>query len=122
VQEKLRINLYPEIWQKIAPYSCQLNMDECEDIDRTWQFIATKAGLSVEEVKKAIIPAKDLYIILDHTRTLMMIITDGSLPSNVGGGSNVRNILRRTFAILKNHGWWETLGGIDGFLKIFEYH
>jgi len=29
-----------------------------------------------------------------------MIIEDGSLPSNVGGGANVRNILRRVFALL----------------------
>jgi len=43
---------------------------------------------------------RDIYIILDHTRTVFMIIYDGSLPSNVGGGSNVRNILRRVFAIL----------------------
>ncbi len=34
-----------------------------------------------------------------------MIINDGSLPSNVGGGANVRNILRRVFSIIKKHGW-----------------
>ena len=50
-----------------------------------------------------------------------MIITDGSLPSNVGGGANVRNIIRRVFAILKKNDWWGTLT-MDGFLKIFEYH
>jgi alanyl-tRNA synthetase len=38
-----------------------------------------------------------------------MIVYDGSLPSNVGGGSNVRNILRRVFALLKKNNWWEKI-------------
>jgi alanyl-tRNA synthetase len=38
-----------------------------------------------------------------------MTISDGSLPSNVGGGANVRNILRRVFAILKKQDWWKKL-------------
>jgi len=38
-----------------------------------------------------------------------MIISDGSLPSNVGGGSNCRNIIRRAFAILKKYNWWDKL-------------
>ena len=51
-----------------------------------------------------------------------MIIQDGGLPSNTGGGSNCRNALRRVFAILKKNGWWEKIGGIEGLLKLFEYH
>jgi alanyl-tRNA synthetase len=50
-----------------------------------------------------------------------MTITDGSLPSNVGGGGNVRNILRRCFALLKKHNWWDKLK-MEGFLEIFEAH
>lgn len=62
-----------------------------------------------------------MFIILDHTRTILMTISDGSLPSNVGGGGNVRNILRRVFSLMKKNGWWDTLG-FDGLLTIFEKH
>ena len=51
----------------------------------------------------------------------MMIIEDGSLPSNVGGGSNVRNILRRVFAILQKHSWWDKIGGLEGLIQIFKH-
>jgi alanyl-tRNA synthetase len=64
---------------------------------------------------------KDIYIILDHTRTVLITISDGSLPSNVGGGGNVRNILRRVFFILKKNEWWNIIG-MDGLLEIFENH
>jgi len=62
-----------------------------------------------------------MYIILDHTRTILITITDGALPSNVGGGGNVRNILRRVFSIMKRNEWWD-LFGMEGFQQIFEHH
>ena len=89
---------------------------------RKWLVIAgiilTVAGFTAvtayhtdpEEIKTAIAPVKDLYVILDHTRAVFMIIYDGSLPSNVGGGSNVRNILRRVFSILNRNKWFELVG------------
>ena len=105
ITKKLNINLDNEIWTKFGPYSCLLNIDEVEDIDKTWEFISEKINVPVDKVKEAIAPIKDIYIILDHIRTVFMIINDGSLPSNVGGGANVRNILRRVFSIIKKQGW-----------------
>ena len=64
---------------------------------------------------------KELYIILDHTRTILITISDGALPSNVGGGGNVRNILRRVFTIMHKNKWWDMFG-MEGFLEIFEWH
>lgn len=118
---KLDVKINEEIWEKFGPYSCLLDVDESEDIDKTWQQIAKEIGVTVEELKSAILMAKDLYIVADHTRTAMIIIQDGSLPSNNGGGSNLRNVIRRVFAILKNNDWWSKLG-IEGFLEIFEHH
>ena len=121
LKDKLEMEVNNEVWEKFGPYSCQLNIDEVEDIDKTWAQLAEKIGIEVETLKKAITPVKDLYIILDHTRSILMTITDGSLPANVGGGGNVRNILRRVFSIMERNGWWEKVTMPD-FLKIFEMH
>lgn len=110
-----------EIWEKLGPYSCLLNIDEVDNIDETWKTIAETINEDVEIVKKAISDIRDLFIILDHTRSILLTISDGSLPSNVGGGGNVRNILRRCFALLKKHNWWSLLN-MEGFLGIFEAH
>ena len=72
-----------------------------------------KLKTDVETIKRTICTVRDLYIILDHTRTVFITISDGSLPSNVGGGSNIRNILRRVFALLKKHNWWQVLGMVN---------
>lgn len=102
----------------MGPYSSILNIDEVDDIEATWLKISNLIGIDVPTIKTAIQPVKDLYIVLDHTRTILMIVNDGSLPSNVGGGSNVRNILRRVFAILKKNNWWELLT-LKGLLELF---
>lgn len=120
-QSKIDVKIDEDLWNKYGPFSCTLNIDETDDIEKTWQELADKINEPVEKVKNAIKLVKDMYIILDHTRTILMIVCDGSLPSNVGGGSNVRNILRRVLSILKRNGWWEQLG-MEGFLQLFESH
>jgi len=121
-QPLINLDMNLEIWEKFGPYSCTLDIDEAENIDKTWAEIAEKIGHPVDEVKNAIQPVKDMYIILDHTRSILITISDGSLPSNVGGGGNVRNILRRCFSILKKNDWWDKIGKMEGFIKIFEMH
>jgi alanyl-tRNA synthetase len=43
-----------EVWEKFGPYSCQLNIDEVDDIEKTWQRISEQIGIETEVVKKAI--------------------------------------------------------------------
>ena len=119
--EAVGIEIDHEVWDKFGPYSCTLNIDEVDDIEKTWQEIAEKIDMPVEQVKQGIAPVKEMYIILDHTRSILLAISDGSLPSNVGGGGNVRNIFRRTISIMKKNGWWDKLG-MQGYLEIFEKH
>lgn len=67
--------------------------------------IAKELGLTFESLEKTILPFETLSIIADHSRTLMFAISDGCLPSNVGGGYNLRIVLRRTLALLARFGW-----------------
>lgn len=109
LREKLGIEIKNDVWDKFGPYSCQLNIDEVDDIDKTWERLSKEIGIDTEILKSEISTVKDLYIILDHTRSILMTITDGSLPANVGGGGNIRNILRRVFSILEKNDWWSKL-------------
>jgi alanyl-tRNA synthetase len=118
---KLGVEIKSDIWEKFGPYSSQLNIDEVDDIEATWARISKEIGVETPALKHAITQAKDLYIILDHTRSVLMTITDGSLPANVGGGGNVRNILRRVFSILEKNDWWKKLP-MEDFLKVFQMH
>jgi alanyl-tRNA synthetase len=63
--------------------------------------------MDVDKLKVDVQTVRDLYIVADHTRTVMIAIEDGSLPSNTGGAANLRNVLRRVFHLLARHKWWE---------------
>ena len=121
LSNKLGITMENDIWKKLGPYSCLLDVDECEDMDKTWAYISDMLGVDKSIIQKAIAPIRDIFIILDHTRSALFLIRDGSLPSNVGGGSNLRNIIRRTFAIMNKNKWWDVCS-FDDYLKIFSYH
>ncbi len=61
----------------------------------------SNAGLTGDQISKIINPLEGIYLIADHLRTLIFAISDGALPSNVGGGYNLRIVLRRIIGTIE---------------------
>lgn len=104
-----------EILRKFLPYSGYLNVEEVENIEKTWSFIASEAGVEVKRLKDEVLPLVALYSIGDHTRTLLWTLNDGALPSNTGGGYNLRVLVRRSLDFIYKYGWKMDLGEICGW-------
>ena len=68
-------------------------------------LIAREMKTTEEQLNTFVAPYEAIYTICDHIRTLVFAISDGALPSNVGGGYNLRVILRRALSILERLGW-----------------
>ena len=75
-------------------------IDNFEDLNQVRRLAIKNAGISDEQLNKMITPLEGMYLIADHLRTLIFAITDGALPSNVGGGYNLRMMLRRINATI----------------------
>ncbi len=95
----------PETFMKYSKLAGALDMDEIKDPAAVRQRIAKSIGISVSELREQIEPMQALYAMADHTRTLLFAITDGGIPSNVGGGYNLRVLLRRMFSFMKQYGF-----------------
>ncbi len=67
--------------------------------------LSKETGIEPQKLKKIISDMQAIYSIADHTRTLLVAIHDGALPSNVGGGYNLRNIIRRALGFIDNKNW-----------------
>ncbi|MHB1830659.1 MAG: alanine--tRNA ligase [Candidatus Micrarchaeaceae archaeon] len=108
ILEKLegKINFEPDskLFKKFSALSSELDITEKGGKAKELEVIR-KAGISAADYQKRIKPMQALYAILDHTRTLLFAITDGALPSNVGGGYNLRIILRRALSFIDEYGF-----------------
>jgi alanyl-tRNA synthetase len=94
-----------DLMKRFLPYSSYLNVDEVDDINTTWKQVAEKIDMDAEELKEKILPLSGLYSIAEHTRSGLFAISDGALPNNVGGGYNLRVILRRSMDFLDKYEW-----------------
>lgn len=94
-----------ELMQKFLPYASYLNVDEVEDINKTWIEVASKVGVSADELRKSVSQSAALYSIAEHSRALLFALADGGMPSNVGGGYNLRVLYRRALSLMDTHKW-----------------
>lgn len=75
------------------------------DIKSLQMILSKELDISFEKLRQTIYPHEAIYTIADHTRSLLFAISDGYLPSNVGGGYNLRVILRRVLSIIDRLKW-----------------
>ena len=94
-----------DLMKRFLPYASYLNVDEVDDINETWKEVAKKLSIDVNELKEKILPLAALYSVAEHSRSALFAITDGALPNNVGGGYNLRIIIRRALDFLDKYGW-----------------
>jgi len=94
-----------EFMARFARYAGILNVDEIEDAHSEWSKIAKQIDMGLDELKGVVYKNRALYAIGDHTRSLLVAIHDGALPSNVGGGYNLRNLLRRCWTLMDQYGF-----------------
>ncbi len=106
------IKVDDHLMRQFLPYSSYLNVDEVDDIQKTWNMIADKLKVDAAYLKSNVIPLAGLFSIAEHTRSLLFALADGGLPSNVGGGYNLRVILRRALYFNEKYGWNLDLGEI----------
>jgi len=91
--------------KQYVPYAGYLNVDEVDDIDKAWQFVADSVRINKDELRAKILPLAALYSIAEHTRGLLIAIRDGALPSNTGGGYNLRMLARRALGFIDKYNW-----------------
>ncbi|MGC8537505.1 MAG: alanine--tRNA ligase [Candidatus Micrarchaeia archaeon] len=103
-------------YRSVASIAGYIDIDASKAGENYEQEIMRRSGISMEDYYSTIKPMQSAYAVADHMRTLLFGITDGALPSNVGGGYNLRVILRRVFDIVDEY-------GIDiDLMKLVESH
>ena len=103
LKPKLGVELDTALFKKFARIAGELDVDEVKNARQKEMHLLKSAGITLEDYEKRIRPSQALYAVLDHTRTLLFGISYGSLPSNIGGGYNLRIILRRAIDFIEKY-------------------
>ncbi|MHA1679778.1 MAG: alanine--tRNA ligase [Promethearchaeota archaeon] len=112
MRERTKVEADFTLYNKFSQYSAYLNVDEVDDIDAAWQRVAKEMDVGVDELREKILPMAAIYSIAEHSRSLLVAIVDGGLPSNTGGGYNLRVIFRRALSFIDKFGWDLDLGEV----------
>jgi alanyl-tRNA synthetase len=116
MKKRTGINVDKGLFLKFAKISGSLNEDEVPDLEKEKERIAGMLGISKKELFETLEPLQALYASADHLKTLLFTVTDGMLPSNSGGGYNLRMVLRRVFGFSERYGY-----NLD-YAKVIEAH
>ncbi|HIH24249.1 TPA: alanine--tRNA ligase [Candidatus Woesearchaeota archaeon] len=101
-----------ELQKRFLPKASYLNIDETDDIQSAWERVAKELGVDASSLRAAIEPMQAVYSIAEHARSLLFALSDGGLPSNVGGGYNLRTIFRRAQGFIERHNWDLDMGEV----------
>ncbi|MCL4387590.1 alanine--tRNA ligase [Candidatus Marsarchaeota archaeon] len=97
IYKKSAITPDKKLYSKVAGQFGRIDLSETKSFEDVELKAVEAAGVSAKDYASIIKPMQAAYAIADHAKTLLFAITDGALPSNVGGGYNLRIILRRIF-------------------------
>lgn len=78
-----------------AKVAGSMKIETAADVRALRADTAARLGLSPEEFMKLVRPFESMYVICDHTRALMFMLSDGVVPSNVRQGYFARLLVRR---------------------------
>ncbi len=92
-----------KIYRKVADISGFVNVGDAQTLEKFDDYIIKRAKITKDDYYNVIKPMQAAYAIADHSRSLLFGVTDGALPSNVGGGYNLRIILRRMFDLVDEY-------------------
>ncbi len=105
MKKKAGIKYEKKLFEDYSRLAGLLNIDEVGDIEKAKTDIAKSLYIDKNELAEKIEPIQALYAVADHVKTLLYAINDGGVPSNTGGGYNLRVILRRTLSFMEKYGF-----------------
>src|SRR5262249_47787353 len=122
MKKEAGVSIDRDLFVRFAKISGSLNEDEVPDLEKEKERIAQILGVTKKELFDNLEPLQALYASADHLCTLLFTVTDGMLPSNSGGGYNLRMVLRRVFGFEQRFGYELDYGKIvQGHADFLEY-
>ncbi|BBD72562.1 hypothetical protein HS1genome_0951 [Sulfodiicoccus acidiphilus] len=90
-----------EVLRTASVLAGRIDPDHWETVKRHREEVARRTGRSLKLVEDQLNDAAKVFQVLDHTKTLTLMLGDGMVPSNSGEGYLGRLVLRRALKVMK---------------------
>ncbi|AAY80776.1 alanine--tRNA ligase [Sulfolobus acidocaldarius] len=90
-----------ELLKAAAIYAGRIDPDIKETITAHREHLAKQLGLDLKYVNEELTRAARVFQVLDHTKTIALMLADGLVPSNSGEGYLGRLLIRRALRVLR---------------------
>jgi len=90
-----------KLLKKIAEVSGLVNLDKTASRLKTRKKEAALVGLSVDRLDRFLVPIENAFAVVDHTKCLSFLLSEGVVPSNIQAGYLARLIFRRIYRLLR---------------------
>ena len=98
--DKVGLEISEEVLYLNSLYSPHYEYGRLDEVNRYRAEIAAKYGLDSTQVIGTLSFYDDVMRLLDHSKSVILLIRDGAVPSNVKEGYLTRMLLRRIFKIM----------------------
>jgi len=93
-----------QVFYVAGRYSSTFEPEDTVSLEGYYRRVARAINLSYEETKELLEKIEKVFAVLDHTKTLALMLADGIVPSNTGEGYLARLVLRRALRALAKLG------------------
>ncbi|MCX8154150.1 MAG: alanine--tRNA ligase [Candidatus Bathyarchaeota archaeon] len=98
-----------ELLYSVAKYSGLVSIDKTANRMSARRQVAELVGFHVDELDKVLVPIENAFAVVDHTKCLSFMLSEGIVPSNIHEGYLARLLFRRVYRLLKMLGISERL-------------
>lgn len=100
MNERCDVRVDEALFLEFSKLAGSMNIDEYGSLAEPRRAIARELKVDPQALERQLAPREALYAVADHAQTLLFGIADGMLPSNSGGGYNLRVLFRRAMGII----------------------
>ncbi len=115
MNELCKVEVDRKLFLEYSKLAGMMNADEFDSLSGQRDLIAKKLGVDSNKLEAQLAPLEAMYSIADHAQTLLFGVADGMLPSNSGGGYNLRILFRRAMNFVNYHKFPLTIPDIVGW-------
>jgi len=103
MQEVCAVEYDRDFFTSYSRLAGTMNLDEFPSLAEARRVMGMVLNVEPTIIVEKLGPIEALYAIADHSRTLLFGVADGLLPSNVGGGYNLRVLFRRAQSFIQRY-------------------